>query len=253
MTRTKTEALYADPGLAQFYDFGLRPRIEFSFCMELAPAGCTVLDLGCGTGELAAKLATEPKRSRRVVGVDPAESMLDIARRRPGGDRVEWICADARTVRLPDRFDLILLTGHTFQVFLNDNDQVAVLRTIAAHLKPDGRFVLDSRNPDFPEPKERTADANRRQFDHPGLGRIEAWNSSRYREEAGILSYRNGYRVLSTGETFSADARIRYTPRDTLETLLSKSGLAADRWLGDWTGRPFHPTAREIIPLGRLA
>jgi len=38
--------------------------------------------------------------------------------------------------RLGRRFDLVVLTGHAFQVFLTDDDQRAVLSTIAEHLAP---------------------------------------------------------------------------------------------------------------------
>src|SRR3546814_11044136 len=113
---------------------------DFYFCAGLAAEAKSVLDLGCGTGELAAGLAD----GRQVVGVDPAAAMLEVAQRRPGGDKVEWIEADARGVRLGRRFDLILLTGHAFQVFLTRADQAAVLRTIAQPLSPRGRFVFDT-------------------------------------------------------------------------------------------------------------
>src|SRR3546814_11250823 len=73
--------------------------------------------------------------------------MIEVARRRPGGNRVTWIEADARDLRLGRRFDLVLLTGHAFQVFLSRDDQAAALRVIATPLNPRGRFVFDSRNP----------------------------------------------------------------------------------------------------------
>uniref|UniRef100_UPI001C3100A7 hypothetical protein n=1 Tax=Stenotrophomonas sp. GbtcB23 TaxID=2824768 RepID=UPI001C3100A7 len=61
------------------------------------------------------------------------------------------------------------------------------------------------------------------------------------------------FRVIATGEDFSASAQIRYTPRDGLERLIAEAGLAVDTWLGDWEGNDFHPLSKEIIPIGRLA
>jgi SAM-dependent methyltransferase len=46
----------------------------------------TLVDLGCGTGLLAAAAAAE---ARRVIGVDPSPAMLEVARRR--SDAVEWV------------------------------------------------------------------------------------------------------------------------------------------------------------------
>ena len=35
--------------------------------------------------------------------------------------------------------------------------------------------------------------------------------------------------------------------------MIDRAGLAVDQWLGDWHGTPFYQTAKEIIPVGRLA
>ncbi len=241
--------LYDDPGLAQFYDAAHRARDDFAYCTELAKTAGSVLDLGCGTGELAAALA--PGRS--VTGVDPAAAMIAIARGRPGGGNVTWVEADARSVRLERRFDLVLLTGHAFQVFLTADDQRAALATIAAHLAPGGRFIFDSRNPAFPGRKERTRAETTKRIEHPRHGATEAWNASVYDAETGILTYENGYRIIASGQEYVAGAQIRYTPRDALAVLIEEAGLAVDQWLGDWLGTPFEPDSKEIIPLGRLA
>ena len=135
--------IYLDPDLAQFYDLAAPVRADFDFCRKMAATVASVLDLGCGTGELAVSLA----EGRDICGIDPAAAMLEIARSRAGSEKVDFTLADARWVRLPRKFDLVVLTGHSFQVFLTDADQMAVLATIAAHLHPGGRFVFDSRNP----------------------------------------------------------------------------------------------------------
>ena len=241
--------LYDDPDLAQFYDAAHRQRDDFAYCQTLAKDARSVLDLGCGTGELAVALAAD----HSVTGVDPAAAMLAIARGRPGGDRVSWVEGDARSIRLDRRFDLVLLTGHAYQVFLTAGDQRAALTTIAAHLAPGGTFIFDSRNPAAPGGKERTREETRRMIDHPAHGPTESWNASVYEAGTGILTYENGYRVLSSGREHVAGAQIRYTPKDTLEILIGEAGLAVERWLGDWLGNPFEPDSREIIPIGRVA
>jgi SAM-dependent methyltransferase len=249
MPEFSDDGLYQDPDLAQFYDLRPGRRADFDYCLAMAAGVESVLDLGCGTGELTVELAA----GRSVTGVDPAAAMLDLARRQPGGDRVTWVEADARTVRLDQRFDLVLLTGHAFQVFLTDADQDAALATIAAHLKPGGRFVFDTRNPAFGGRKERNQEETVHSLAHPQLGEIEAWNESRYDKAAMILSYSNSYRVEKTGAVHSASAQIRYTGRDDLSDRLGAAGLAVDTWLGDWQGNPYRATSKEIVPIGRLA
>jgi SAM-dependent methyltransferase len=248
MSKSSDDPLYRDPSLAQFYDTANRWGPDFDFCMKLAEGANSALDLGCGTGELTAALGA----TRNVTGVDPAAAMLDIGRARRGGDKVEWIEGDARTVRLRKRCDLIVLTGHAFQVFLTEEDQRAALATIAAHLSPAGRFVFDTRNPGFYGERD-IRHSSVRQLEHAELGAIEASDESHYDETTGILSYENGYRVLSTGEHFAGRSQILYTPRDKLARMISDAGLTIDAWYGDWEGNPFHARSREIIPVGRLA
>ena len=62
-----------------------------------------VLDIGCGPGT-AARLAA--RNGTRVTGVDPAESMLRLARlltrvRRPAGE-IDWLCSGAEDLAVPD-------------------------------------------------------------------------------------------------------------------------------------------------------
>lgn len=252
MSDHRNELLYDDPNLAQFYDAANRWDADFDYCASLAENAESVLDLGCGTGEFASALAGSA-RIKRIVGVDPAAAMLDIARMRPGGDRVTWVQGDARSVRLGARFDLVVLTGHVFQVFLETGDQRAVLATIAAHLKQGGRFIFDSRNPASGIKENRARHDAVRRFEHPRLGEVEAWNVSSYDPHTCVLTYENGYRLLRTGQDYSGSARIRYTSQEELADLIRSAGLTVERWLGDWQGNPYHAGAKEIIPLGRLA
>ena len=243
------DRLYQDAELAQFYDLENDWAADQDCCRDLAREARSVLDLGCGTGRLAAELAG----GREVVGVDPAEAMLEIARSRAGGAEAEWVRGDARSIRLGRRFDLVVLTGHAFQVFLMEKDQRAVLETIAAHLTPDGRFVFDSRNPDAGEWREWTPDASRRTFEHPNLGQIEAWNDVSRDPDTGIVTYETHYHAVGADRRYSASSRLRFSARDDLERLIGEAGLRVDRWLGDWNGAAWAPDAPEIIPLGRLS
>lgn len=243
------DRLYHDPALADFYDLENDWTADRAFCRKLAAGAGSVLDLGCGTGELAVALG----RGRTVVAVDPAPAMLAIARAKAGAEEVTFVEGDARTVRLGRRFDLVVLTGHAFQVFLTEDDQRAVLTTIVAHLDAGGRFVFDSRNPAVREWEEWTPEASRRMLDHPRLGPVAAWNDVHHDPETGIVAYETHYELSATGRRLSATSHIAFPEKDRLAALIVGAGLAVERWLGDWQGEPWHAGAAEIIPVGRLA
>ncbi|MGE5766749.1 MAG: class I SAM-dependent methyltransferase, partial [Bacteroidota bacterium] len=173
-------------------------------------------------------------------------------RRRPGGERATWIEGDTRTLDLGRRFDLVLLTGHAFQVFLRPDDQRAALRSIARHLNPTGRFLFDSRNPAFAAWKRWGPEPSRRALTHPEFGAVEAWNEAEHDAATGIVTYETHYRVVATGRHLVARSQIKFTPKEEIEALISEAGLHVTRWHGDWQGSAWTPASREIIPLGGL-
>jgi SAM-dependent methyltransferase len=241
---------YNDPDVVRFYDIENGWAEDFDFCSDLAKGRRAILDLGCGTGMLAAALAR--RADRLVVAVDPAAAMLALAKQRCGGASVAWVLDDARTVRLNRRFDLVLLTGHAFQVFLTPDDQAAALTTIAAHLAPNGRFIFDSRNPAAEAWKRWTPDQSRRVIEHPRVGRVAAWNDVLQDPASGIVTYRTYYQIIAEGRIHSSQSKIAFPSREQLCLLIEEAGLEVERWMGDWSGAPWRPQAAEIIPLGRL-
>lgn len=248
------DRLYRDPEIADFYDLENSEeaedgRSDFAFCRMLAQEAGSVLDLGCGTGELAASLA----EGRQVVGADPAGAMLDVARQRPGGDKVTWIEADARRLSIEQTFDLIVLTGHAFQVFLTDEAVLDVLRTIKTHLAPGGRFIFDSRNPLREEWREWTPAKSERIVIHPLFGAVRAWNDVAFDTRTDVATYWTFYEITSPSKTLSARSQIRFMQKARLEELVVEAGLVVDRWIGSWQGEPYGDDTKEIIPIGRLA
>jgi len=242
------DKLFHDPGIVHFYDAENGWGEDTRYCLAMAERADSVLDLGCGTGLLAAALGP----GRNVWGVDPAGAMLDIARKRQGGDTVTWFQADGRSVRLGRRFDLVVLTGHAFQCFLTDADQLALCETMAAHLAPGGSFIFDSRNPAREEWREWVPDLTMRVFDHPELGGITTWNDVSMDAETQIVTDETIYRG-NAGSIQTASSRIRFASRDEIAARIAEAGLKINRWLGDWHGAPFTPDAPEIIPVGSLS
>lgn len=98
--------------------------------------GQAVLDVATGLGEPALTAADHVGPGGRVVGVDIAASMVEVARRRAKNhDNVEFLVADLESIDLPPKsFDVVLSRwGLMFAV-----DHVAAFRTVARLLVPGG-------------------------------------------------------------------------------------------------------------------
>lgn len=102
------------------------------------------LDLGAGTGVFS-KRFLEKYSNARVVAIDGAASMLQLAKLRLGdlAQRVEWILSDFQTmpttVTRPDTFDVVISSYALHH--LNAQEKLAVLKSVVQAIKPAGWFL----------------------------------------------------------------------------------------------------------------
>lgn len=246
-----TAEVFEEEFFASLYD-SLNPwSVSDDFYVDRAvETGAPVLDLGCGTGMLACGIAA---RGLSVTAVDPAEAMLRFARSRVGGDKVNWIKSDGQSLRLPQRFSFIYMTGHAFQQLLTDDDAFALLRAAAAHLNPDGKFVFETRNPAAQAWLLWTPEHSRRTIHSPQHGSISFFHDAQAEPANDIVTIREHYHLLDKGVRRVGHNRIRFIDHEHLAALLTRAGLASIAWYGDWAGRALAPTSKEIIVVARQA
>lgn len=97
-------------------------------------AGERILDVGCGTGQLTARISAS---GARVVGIDSSGEMVRQARANyPEGD---FRAADVTNFSLGERFDAVFSNAALHWV----TQPEAAIERIAAHLEPGGRFAAE--------------------------------------------------------------------------------------------------------------
>ena len=101
-----------------------------------------VLDLGCGTGNHALRLAA---RGYEVVGLDRSSDMLRIAERkaREKGIGLRVHQADLRDLNLAETFDAVLMMFAVLGYQLENSDVLSALRGAHKHLHSAGLLLFD--------------------------------------------------------------------------------------------------------------
>lgn len=114
-----------------------REGIADAFLPRL-PAGGSILDLCCGTGQTAAWLAA---CGFEVVGLDVSPQMLQFAA--VNAPAAELICGDARDFHLPRPVDGALAAFDSINHFAAIADIERVCASVFAALRPGGWFLFD--------------------------------------------------------------------------------------------------------------
>jgi len=219
------DALFSEPRLAGLYDPLDPDRSDLDVYAAMAAefGAATVVDIGCGTGTLACLLA---RQGLAVTGVDPAAASLEVARRKPGADRVRWLHADATEVP-PIGADLVTMTGNVAQVFVTDQEWATVLRTVRQALRPGGRLVFESRDPAKKAWLGWNRDQTYRSVVIPGAGPIQTWIDLTSAGE-GLVSFRSTVVFASDGAVLTSDSTLRFRDRAELAGSLASAGLVVD-------------------------
>jgi SAM-dependent methyltransferase len=239
--------MYSDADAAALYD-QLNPwGPSDDFYLSYVMAAPSVLDVGCGTGTLLHR-AREAGHTGRLCGVDPDLAALERARRR--GD-IEWVAGVAAEMAWARAFDLAVMAGNVFQVFVTDHDLLGSLAATRAALVDGGRLVFGTRNP-----------------------RVRAWEGWNPSNPIDVVDHagrelRIGYQVESvagdvvtftettatrTGEPLRVDrASLRFLDAEGVDRALGVAGFEVEARYGDWSRGPFTAASDNIVTVARAS
>jgi SAM-dependent methyltransferase len=240
------DAAFGDPRLAAIYDALDPDRSDLDAYLAMIEefGARSVLDLGCGTGVFALLLAD---RGVEVIGVEPAGAMLDVARAKPGAERVTWIHGDASAIPTSVQVDAVTMTANVAQVFLTDGEWLTTLRAARVALRPGGWLIFESRDPARRAWEEWTEERTRSTTNVPGIGPVTDWVQVIDVVDDGALVTLESPNVFEAdGTTITSRSTLRFRSRAEIEASLAAAGFTVE----DVRDAPDSP-GREMVFLAR--
>ncbi len=235
---------FSDPRLVALHDTlnALANDSEF-FCQEAAKLSAeTIIDLGCGTGLLTCELA---KRGHQMIGIEPSEAMLDVARAKPCADQINWIKGSFEQMKSLQA-DMVLMTSHVAQFFLDDKEWQAMLEAAHQALKPGGHIVFDVRRLTDPPFSGWPTEDSRKKFDNTTAGPIEWWFKLLSVENKRVC-YELHYLFTQSDEEVVSINELVFRSQEEITLALSDAGFEIEIVYGDWDGSLVTPTSSEMI------
>lgn len=183
-----------------------------------------VLVLGSADGRVAFALAN---RGHRVVAVESSARMHATAEEKrvkeEAGALVRLVNADLRTVRMEEKFSLVVGPQNALGLMLTLDDFEAALNTVAQHLSAQGVFAFDLRSDAELEPTP--------------LGRPAF--TAHMRERGGQSVRRLRRRIFSPAEVDAALGHAKLEARERFGDFLSRPWEVSDELqvvVAGWTG-----------------
>ncbi|MBW7453761.1 class I SAM-dependent methyltransferase [Paenibacillus sepulcri] len=220
------DKIFEEPRLADVYDLfdsPERPDLDLYVALTEEFDAQSVIDFGCGTGNLACRLAALGKE---VVGVDPALASLNIASCKAYADRVKWF--HGTTEMLSGlQVDLITMTGNVAQVFVTDKEWISTLRACREAIRPGGRLVFEVRDPAMEAWKNWNREQSHQVTEAPEIGRVETWTDL-VSVQLPLVTFRHTFIFHSDGTELTSDSTLRFRSQSEIIDSLAAADLPVE-------------------------
>jgi len=226
--------------LAKYYDVMHQYRNydqECSFTDNLikrkVPEAKRILDICCGTGEHATRMA---RLGYEVTGVDQSQDMLDIAvdKAIASGLSIDFICTDVFELGIKEEFKVAYCLGYTFLYVTANSDVRRFFKAVKNALLPRGLFLVD-----FINGLSLIKDFDKDEFvyhhENATIRQRDRWSLNKRR---GVKHLDFEYEITDSEgrvQKISAEEDLRIFYDDEVQTLLSSCGFSDVESFGDYT------------------
>jgi SAM-dependent methyltransferase len=199
------------------------------FLAERADGGPAV-ELGIGTGRIALPLAAA---GVPVIGIDASDKMLLRLREKATTESITLIKGDFSCLDLPSRYPLIYCVGQSFLQLCEFQVQQECLCSVARHLLPNGRFILECHTPDMRKFRRGQNMTVNTIFPDKLIFTASAHNRIRQQVSEATV-------IIGDGEVGVYPHFWRYCSLDELEHMADEAGMIlTDVWGDPESGTPF--------------
>ena len=210
--------------------------------------GGPLLDLACGTGRMALRMAA---LGYQVTGVDITPEMIEWARQKAAKQNlsIDWVIADARTFHLGKQFPFMYMLENAFQFFLKREDLEAMLARVREHLHPEGCFLFETRNPN-PRNLLNVLHPDPPKYILPDGGQLVVTEKQHYDPMTQIQHYTRHLTFLQSGgkrDEKTLRVALRYVFPQEMEALLYYNGFQIRECYGSWQQEPLTATSPAMI------
>jgi ubiquinone/menaquinone biosynthesis C-methylase UbiE len=259
----------SDPRIAEFYartyaqsvpDWAGEIDFYLALAFEAQRQGQGLLEIACGTGRVAIRLA---QAGIETVGLDLVPQMLAVAKEKSQGiSNIRWVQADMRAFELGETFGLVIIPGHAFQNLNTPQDQVACLQCIYRHMPPSGRLVVHLDHQDYSwlgglvgeksgvfEPAE--------QFQHTQTGhQVRAFRAWVFEPATQTAICTTRWEAIDADDQVverwqTEPIRLHCVFRFEMEHLLARAGFLIENVYGDFFRHPLADKSANMIWVAR--
>ena len=173
--------------------------------------------------------------------------MLGVAK---GRSDIEWVLGDLSSVVWHGELDLVVMTGHTFQVLVEDAEIHSSLGAIHSALTSGGVFAFETRNP-LARTWEQWTPEHRTDFidAHGASIRIETQVETPVVGD--VVRFTRTYTCDEWNRPETSDSTPRFLDASALGRFLTEAGFLIEEQFGDWDRRALTDASPEIITIAR--